>query len=60
VVSITIVVVLLSTSMLVRRRLSFESGDVHTGQLQATIGTPVLVPVPKKVIFNGGQNINLE
>jgi hypothetical protein len=40
--------------MLERSRLSFLSGDAHTSQGQATIGTPVLVPVPRKVIFNGG------
>jgi len=29
---------------------------MHTEQLHPIIGTPLLVPVPKKVIFNGGQN----
>jgi hypothetical protein len=40
--------------MLDRNRLSFLLVDVQTEQLQAIIGTPVLVPVPKKVTFNGG------
>jgi hypothetical protein len=44
-----------STSTLQRRRLSFGLADVHTGHPQAIIGTPVLVPVPSKVIFKGGQ-----
>jgi hypothetical protein len=35
-------------------RLSFLSVDVHTSQLQAIIGTPVLVPVPRKVILREG------
>jgi hypothetical protein len=30
------------------------SVDAHTSQGQAIIGTPVLVPVPRNVIFNGG------
>jgi len=38
--------------------LSFKSVDSHTSQSQAIIGTPPLVPVPKKVMVNGGQNIN--
>jgi hypothetical protein len=40
--------------MLDLKRLSFLSGELHTGQSQAIMGTPPLVPVPKKVIFNGG------
>lgn len=35
----------------VRYRLSRGSSLVHTLQLQATTGTPVEVPVPRKVIF---------
>jgi hypothetical protein len=42
------------TRMLVRRRLSFLSADVHTAQGQPIMGMPVLVPVPRKVIFSGG------
>jgi len=38
-----------------RRRLSFLSGDVHTSQLQPIMGTPLLVPVPRNVIFKGGH-----
>jgi hypothetical protein len=37
--------------------LSFSSEDEHTSHSQAIIGTPLLVPVPKKVIFNGGVNM---
>jgi hypothetical protein len=44
--------------MLLRSRLSLLSVDAHTAQGQAIIGTPVLVPVPKKVIFNGGLFIS--
>ena len=44
--------------MLLRSRLSLLSVDAHTAQGQAIIGTPVLVPVPKKVIFNGGLLIS--
>jgi hypothetical protein len=40
--------------MLERSLLSFLSGDVHTGHSQAIIGTPALVPVPKKVMVNEG------
>jgi len=41
--------------MLLRSRLSFLLGEEQTSQLQATMGTPVLVPVPRKVILSGGQ-----
>ena len=41
--------------MLLRSRLSFLSADVHTSQSQAIMGTPLLVPVPRKVMVNGGQ-----
>lgn len=54
-VSTTKLVVLLSTKMLLRSRLSLVFDEVHTSQPQATMGTPVLVPVPKKVILIGGQ-----
>jgi hypothetical protein len=54
VVSTTNVVVADSTSMLERKRLSFLSFEVHTSQSQAIIGTPLLVPVPRKVIFKEG------
>jgi len=42
------------TRMLERSRLSLGSVEAHTSHGQATIGTPVLVPVPRKVIFIGG------
>jgi hypothetical protein len=41
--------------MLLRSRVSFSSIDVHTSQSQAIMGMPLLVPVPKKVMVNGGQ-----
>jgi hypothetical protein len=37
--------------MLERKRLSFLFTDVHTLQLQAIMGTPCDVPVPKNVTF---------
>ncbi|GAB3008465.1 hypothetical protein GCM10027051_05980 [Niabella terrae] len=40
--------------MLARKRWSRLSVERHTSQSQAIMGTPELVPVPKKVIFNGG------
>jgi hypothetical protein len=40
--------------MLGRNRLSFLSGEVHTSQLQAIMGTPLLVPEPRKVILREG------
>jgi len=43
--------------MLLRSLLSFTSSDLQTGQLHAIMGTPLLVPVPRKVILSGGQNI---
>ena len=41
--------------MLGRSLVSFSSVDVHTSQSHATIGTPALVPEPRKVILSGGQ-----
>jgi hypothetical protein len=35
--------------------LSFLSVDVQTSQSHAIIGTPALVPEPRKVILRGGQ-----
>jgi hypothetical protein len=35
----------------VLKRLSRRSGDLHTTQLQAITGTPMDVPVPRKVTF---------
>jgi hypothetical protein len=55
VVSTTIRVVEDSTKMLDRRRLSFLSAEWQTGQGQAIIGTPALVPEPRKVIFIEGN-----
>jgi hypothetical protein len=40
--------------MLLLKRLSFLSNDWQTGHVHAIIGTPLLVPEPKKVIFNEG------
>jgi len=40
--------------MLERKRLSFTSVDRQTSQSQATMGTPVLVPVPRKVMVKEG------
>jgi hypothetical protein len=40
--------------MLERSRLSLLSLEVQTAQLQAIIGTPLLVPVPRKVILREG------
>src|SRR5579859_120593 len=54
VVSTTMVVVGDWTRMLERSLLSLASVEAHTSQGHATMGTPVLVPVPRKVIFNGG------
>jgi len=34
--------------------LSFLSVDVQTSQSQPIMGTPLLVPVPRKVILIGG------
>jgi len=59
-VSTTSVVFADCTRILDRSRLSFLLAEVHTSQLQAIIGTPLLVPVPRKVIFNGGQNIQMK
>ena len=42
-----------STSSIIelRKRASFESDELHTRQLQQITGTPVDVPVPRKVTF---------
>jgi hypothetical protein len=40
--------------MLGRKRLSFSSADVHTSQSHAIMGTPALVPLPKKIIVREG------
>lgn len=53
----TIEVLSLSTRMLLRSLLSLGSVELQTGQLQAIIGTPLLVPVPKNVICKDGQNM---
>jgi hypothetical protein len=42
--------------MLDRSLLSLLSADEHISQSQPIIGTPLLVPVPRKVIFNDGAN----
>jgi hypothetical protein len=55
VVSTTMDVVGDCTIILGRSRLSFLSGEVHTSQSHAIIGTPALVPEPRKVILRGGQ-----
>ena len=43
--------------MLLRKRLSFVFVEVQTLQWQAIIGTPLLVPVPRKVILRAGALI---
>jgi hypothetical protein len=53
VVSTTNLVFFDSTKMLLRKRLSFLLVEVHTGHSQPIIGTPLLVPVPRKVILRG-------
>jgi hypothetical protein len=40
--------------MLGRSRLSFLSVEVQTSQSQPIMGTPLLVPEPKKVILREG------
>jgi hypothetical protein len=40
--------------MLERSRLSLLSVELQTIQSQPIMGTPLLVPVPRKVIFNDG------
>jgi hypothetical protein len=40
--------------MLERSRLSFVSVELHTAQGHAIMGTPLLVPVPRKVILSEG------
>jgi len=42
------------TNILLRSRVSFGFVDWQTSQSQQIIGTPELVPVPKKVIEIGG------
>ena len=42
-------------NMLERRRLSFLSVDVQTLQSHPIMGTPLLVPLPRKTICNGGE-----
>jgi len=44
-----------STKTLERNRLSFGFAEVHTAQEHPIIGMPVLVPVPRNVIFNKGE-----
>ena len=53
-VSITKVVVGELTRILLRKRLSRGSVDRQTAQVHPIIGTPELVPDPKKVICNSG------
>jgi len=60
VVSTTKEVVALCTKMLLRSRLSFELYEWHTSHGHAIIGTPLLVPVPKKVMVSGGQCIAIK
>jgi hypothetical protein len=47
------------TKMLLRRRLSRLSADWQMLHWQATMGTPPLVPVPKKVMISGVDGISL-
>jgi hypothetical protein len=41
-----------------RRRLSWGSAEVHTGQWHASDGTPIEVPEPRTVIFSGSEAMN--
>lgn len=58
-------VLLLSTKILLLYRLSRGSCDKHTVHVQAIMGTPLLVPVPKNVTLMEGvpmkcfRNVNL-
>ena len=52
-VSITKVVFNDFIKTLLLNLLSLESVEVQTSQSQQIMGTPVLVPVPKKVKLNG-------
>lgn len=45
----------LCTKILLRNRLSFLLEEVQTGHSQAIKGTPLLVPVPRNVMVNGGH-----
>jgi hypothetical protein len=40
--------------MELRSRLSFSLEEVQTAQSHAIMGTPLLVPVPRKVMVSGG------
>jgi hypothetical protein len=44
-----------STNILDRNRLSFLSAEWQTAQGQAIMGTPLLVPDPRKLIFIEGN-----
>jgi hypothetical protein len=45
--------------MLLRRRLSRGSVDVQTSQEQPIMGTPPLVPVPRKVMVSPGKAVGI-
>lgn len=45
--------------ILLRRRLSLGSAEVHTAQSHPIIGTPPLVPVPKNVTVNEAKTIGV-
>jgi hypothetical protein len=59
-VSITIVVVADLSSTLLLRRLSFLSDEWQTSHLQAIIGTPPLVPVPRNSTLSNKAGILVE
>jgi hypothetical protein len=45
---------------LLRRRLSFFSGEWQTPHLQAIIGTPPLVPVPRNSTLSNNADVLVE
>jgi hypothetical protein len=60
VVSITIVVEADLSKTLLRKRLSFLSDEWQTWHLQAIIGTPPLVPVPRNSTLRDNADILVE
>jgi hypothetical protein len=48
-----------STLILVLKRLSLGSSEVHTGHVHPIRGTPVLVPDPRIVIRNKTVELNI-
>jgi hypothetical protein len=46
--------------MLLRSRLSLGSSELHTSHSQATMGTPLLVPVPKNVMVSACMTMEVK